>query len=751
MNTEDRDDYSGADDDQAAKWHLFAQTHMCSNDSSEVKKFLYTGVYDMTSGTVKAYPGDTVSWFHRVILYGTKSKTDIGLKPCSAEFNGNLAITDWETKVVTYAIEGGVANCKYISGKTLPGSNNFKAGDGVTLGTLSPVSPVNYNSSDKGWSFVKKVEMNDVGRAYCQTLITTPRNSDTTKGQLGSYIDSGDHCIYVPYHYPGNCDSTKGTCNLQNVPDIYEKIDPCTQGVDAEGKPVSICEGKIVKNGITPRTSASPADLVSPGDTVKFFYYLKNSGPTKSLPLSYKAYTFILKSGSNISEAMKGPRVYENFASTNCKGFRGVSSLMQKTCKSVLSGVNINIGSGSGNYPDIGKEYALLNSDGSQAIYTANLSDWSAQIGDKVCSYLMIDNWSVVDDIRASTIAASNIVCVEINKKPQIQIRGADAWAGGQWTKQDGSTGASDGGFDSYDHPEGTNRGSWSQYGVLANNGDISSFGSAGKTVHKNFPNDSCKLIFANTFNSDSCPNVGGQMYKDSALNHEIDLPKVAYLKDLDIRQRALNVSDDSIGRIGVLSGGKVLINLSSITASGVYWSYLSDSLPTEIYGAIKDNVHIIIVASGNLSITQATDTQSSTFSDLKNVPSLVVIAKDIYVKHDVNKIYGTYIARGTFYSAEDENNVAVQMKNGGDFNNQLRVNGAIISLNSPRLWRTFGGGLASSSLSGNGEVHFDSRTASEVFNYQPNLFLTPYLLNQEPSDSYKWVPTSQITLPARF
>ena len=82
-----------------------------------------------------------------------------------------------------------------------------------------------------------------------------------------------------------------------------------------------------------------------------------------------------------------------------------------------------------------------------------------------------------------------------------------------------------------------------------------------------------------------------------------------------------------------------------------------------------------------------------------------------------------------------------------GNCTNKLKINGAVISKDSPVLRRVFGSGnLTIVNQWTNNTV----TASSEWFNYTPNTWLTPYLKNSD--DSVTGFTTMNITsLPARY
>lgn len=559
-----------------------------------------------------------------------------------------------------------------------------------------------------------KITQDDVGKKVCRrTAVNAHSRSD------GGWVYSSVACVNVPYHYPGMCDDTKEDCGSL-TPD-------CTQ----DGG----CDGTILKSGVQPQTNTTQTSI-KPGETANFTYRLSNDGLTKSLDLEYRAYAFILKSGSSIdSESLSNSQVYASFSAAACGG-RGVASSDQRYCQnSIVSGTGIVIGSGAGAYPNLNTSYQVNSS----SISTSN-ANWAVEPGDKVCSYLVVDKWSVNNDKAAVTVAASNISCVTVNRNPQLQIRGSDSWAGGTWTDVDGTEQTTSGGFAGRAQAS-DQRGSWSQYGLFVYQGSTSGFGSAGSTMKSSGLNtEACKLIFANT----SCPTSTGAFYTSSSLTQNIQLPALAYSNNL--KAKANNAADSSIKVLSTVSNK---IDLASLT-SGTYWVNNSDTNNILMAtGSLKNGVNATIYIDGILEIQNNITTESTSFTELADVPSLTVVAKNIRVTSNVTYIYGTYIARDTFYSAYSATGTQSELlKDQGTYNSQLKIDGALTSRYSPRFLRTLGGGSTTSSTTVNGETHLNSMTASEIINYLPTTFLVPATSG---SSGTTWITTKQTVLPARY
>lgn len=540
-----------------------------------------------------------------------------------------------------------------------------------------------------------KITQDDVGKKVCRrTAVNAHSRSD------GGWVYSSVACVNVPYNY-----------------------------------------------SVTPETTAAQSD-VNAGDSVKFEYRLTNNGPTKTDSMNYVAYAFILKAGENIDSVISGPRT---ISSADCAG-RGVTPTSKyRACNQVTNTNGVVMGLSS-SFPNLGQAYTIMDSDKTDPIIVGS-AKWPAEPGDKICSYSVVTSkWKITNGTVDSGMRASTIKCIEVNKNPQLQIRGSDSRAGGTW----GDTGGTANGGDISGISQAVDqRGSWSQYGLHSNTGTIYGVGSAGQTTHDDSALNTgyCRLMFANT-SSDGlkhCPVFSGKFYEGSSLNYTINLPKEA-------KYTAAKIN--------------TLTSLASLPFKTVNSQrcYILDSLASGVYQAASDDMyicgsnltngkHITIVSNGTVRLSEGgVKTASTSFSKLSDVPVFTLIAKQIIVNdysgsskvNNGNSTFGTYITTGDKGFTTCDVTAPSQLQVNGTCSYQLMVNGAVVSKQTPMLLRTIGAGAGTVNITANGETHTDMTTAAEIFNYQPNMFLTPYALSAESGDAdYKTV--KQTTLPARF
>ena len=542
-----------------------------------------------------------------------------------------------------------------------------------------------YDWYNKGVSFSEsinyhyryQVRADDAEKTLCQRV----RNSWPV-GQDWKERFTPWACAYVPYDYPPN------------------QPPPGDGGKDNSGVvPTAREEHNKTK--------------VQAGDDVQFSYSLTNtSGPTVSRQIVYRPYTFILRRGAKLPQN-SGQKPYHyakdwgngSGSGVGCGG-RDIDPGAQSRCEPGVFGTSGKI------YP--GQTWPVLEKP------KYNVSNfWLAQPGDKICSYIAIDNnWSVKNDVSADTFRASNIACVVVTKSPNLNLSGSDSYA------NKGFQGAS---VSKSDKVPGTDkRGSYSQYGLLTGTDGVVNFGSAGYTTADNkYHRLACKLSYANTGNvKDDCKDLSG--LGSAGLSRSLSMP--------------------SPTNATPLTGGSN-VDLSNLPSGNYNYT---GSVPLNISGNLdKKGKHITIFAEKtDVTITGKIDADAGPYADLSDIPSFTIMAKNIKVNPGVSLITGTYVAKGHFESCKDAKNPAdLGMLPNSKCQNKLKVNGAIVSENSPIFRRTFGAG----NLQEDNQWKTDRiSSTAEWINYTPNLWLTTS--NGSSGNQLEGLTTTQVTnLPVRY
>ena len=654
-------------------------------------------VMDKSHHKAELYPGDELTWWFRAYNvsgsgFDSSPSTDfanyregwIDSRPPGWNWNQTKPEPTWGVNVFMPTQQGGPLNgdggthrqvmwgCYNWGEKcTDYGFNN----SGFRFNSNYPdegVFVTKQEAVDKHYRYI--VKSGDAGQTLCQWLRMSWNN--------GSWQQrfTPKACVKIPYHYP----------------------------------PPPNDDPKDKSSGIVPTTIAKQ-DKVQAGDTVTFDYRVENpTGPTKTRPFQYHNYTFILKRGTSLpADKDDRPAYYASWYGdgVSCKGGRSLGQRWNNNPS--LSAINPCVGwdtGATGVVLNVGDSHTLSKSYG---IYGS--SGWLAQPGDKICSYIAIDNnWSVKNDQSADTFRASNIACVVVTKSPNLNLSGSDSYA------KDGFTGS-----DVRENivPGTDKRGSYSQYGLLTGDTKVINFGSAGYTTASQANRHlACKLSYANTSSAQvDC-------------NHLKGLKPAKLSKNLSVPSRPASIT----------SLPNKYVTLDTLKSGSYYRSgelYIGKS-------ELQPGQHITIFVDGDVNIRGEITNSSNTYTKLSDIPSLIIKAEnDIKVEPQVELITGTYVATGRFESCNGAQEKGDTLGVLGLCRSKLKINGAIVSGGSPVFRRTFGAG--NEPYDNQRDPNNISSTA-EWINYTPNLWLTTS--NGSSGNQLEGLTTTQVTnLPVRY
>ncbi len=660
-------------------------------DYPHVKRSLPKAVMDNKHHNAELYPGDELTWWFRAYNvdgsgFNTSPETDFAnyregwIDLLGQNWNQTEPIPIGGSNWFQPAERGGPLNgaggthrqvmwgCYDWGDSCTDYHNGFNKGGDLDHGM--PISK--QEAVDKHYRYI--VKSGDAGQTLCQWLRMSWDN--------GSWQQrfTPKACVYIPYHYP--------------PPD----------------KP------KDKSSGIVPTTIAGQ-DKVQAGDTVTFYYRVENpTGPTKTRPFQWHNYTFILKRGASLpADKEDRPAYYASWKGdgVSCKGGRSLGgqywSGQIDPCvgwDTGATGVVLDVGESRTSY----KSYGIYGGGG-----------WLAQPGDKICSYIAVDNnWSVKNDQSADNFRASNIACVVVTKSPNLNLSGSDSYA------KDGFTGS-----DVRENivPGTDKRGSYSQYGLLTGDKNgVTSFGSAGYTTASPVNHGlACKLSYANTGNvKDDCKDLKG-LQSAGLLKKPLSMPSST---------NATPLPGGSNVDLGGLQSG----------------NYKAGSGSLRIWGDLGKGQHITIFAEkADVTITGKIDAYAGPYNKLSDIPSFTIMAKNIKVNPGVSLITGTYVAKDHFESCNGAQNntddLGMLPPPKSKCQNKLKVNGAIVSENSPIFRRTFGAG----NLQEDNQWETDRiSSTAEWIDYTPNLWLTTS--NGSSGNQLEGLTTTQVTnLPVRY
>lgn len=648
-------------------------------------------VMDKNHHKAELYPGDELTWWFRAYNVGgsgfdSSPSTDFAnyregwIDPLGQNWNRTEPKPEWMVNVFKPSERGGPLNGEggthhqvmwgcYNWGKEKKCTDYFKGFDPSNLNEGASISE--QEAVNRHYRYI--VKSGDAGQTLCQWLRMSWNN--------GSWQQrfTPKACVYIPYHYPpppddGPKDKSSGIVPIARV---------------ADGK-----------------------STVQAGDDVQFSYSLTNtsgSGSTVSRQIEYRSYTFILRRGAKLPQnSEQKPYHYAKRWDGNGVGCGGRDIIpgTQGRCEQGVGGTSERI------YP--GQTWSVPR----EPKYNVS-NKWLAQPGDKICSYIAIDNnWSVKNDQSADTFRASNIACVVVTKSPNLNLSGSDSYA------DKGFQGAS---VSKSDKVFGTDkRGSYSQYGLLTGDTKVTNFGSAGYTTARDkYHRLACKLSYANT---------------DSAQGNCNDLK---WLQPAGLSKNPLSMPSKPASVKSIPPG--------DVDFDKLQGSYHKSGNLTIGNNILKSSRHITIFVDGNVTIKGNISIDWSTqYHNLSDIPSFTIMARNIKVEPWVALITGTYVATDHFESCKDANNPAdlgMLPPPNSKCQHKLKVNGAIVSVNSPIFRRTFGAG----NLQEDNQWETDRiSSTAEWINYTPNLWLTTS--NGSSGNKLEGLTTTQVTnLPVRY
>ena len=580
----------------------------------------------------------------------------------------------------------------------------------------------------------RTITQDDVGKYLCSQITATPGGGQSGVQPTDSR-SSTVSCVYIPYDY---------------------ELTPTTD---------------TNSGGAHGGTSGT----ISYDDPIIFTGHVTNmngnvNGPTKSRSTDWQAFIFVIPNTvSKIPEGISRSSLIGTLSNSYVGTIYGLSSVSNYESIGTRDNPNNCAGSDTrtiftpGASVDVCKTIDLAN----------KLNEFRLNLGDRIC-FAVWTSMSWAEPANTHTDAKQTSTnrsysapsCLTVSKSPQIQLKGANSKSGAKRFGQTELTGSQYGGGFEGRFSSNPDRGSWSQHGLLSS-GNITNFGSTGYTLDSN-RDKACKLLFANVpeggNGGSNCNGNDSEKYGKLGIDDRIiTIPKMAERNKTELNNL------ESKGDVKKLTN--TTFSLTTL-ASGTYYS-TSDLTITASTLAKKKFITIVAVSpntSTKSTITIAGNIETNpadTYTKMEEVPNLTIIADNINVQsvstttpgQTITKLFGTYIAKERFSTCTYQYNSTSFAGNSGGTSialaglelhytpttngsglcqNQLTVQGAVITKNRPELRRVFGAGRD------------DQAIPSEVFNYTPNLYLTPYTLGQT-GNANNWQMTDLRQLPSRL
>jgi hypothetical protein len=328
-------------------------------------------------------------------------------------------------------------------------------------------------------------------------------------------------------------------------------------------------------------------------------------------------------------------------------------------------------------------------------------------LGSQLCFALSVSGYNAGRDPNDGWWRHGAPDCIRIGKTPKLQVWGGDVAARGSI-----STSTTVKGADVF--------GSWVEYGAFSvggNNGFASSAGLVGQTSSDQ--SSWSKLTFANV------SSTGSAAYGSYASATDFrQLPSVAsYFKSFTNTQPYGGALNDN----AFATGGPITVRTAGNLTLGA--------------GQLDAGKSVVIVADGTVTINGDITYAGGNLASFKDIPQLVIIAKDIRIEQGVKNVDAWLVASDTIDTCSNVGPAGQMPANGtvmkGDVCAELlTINGPVIA-NKLILKRTAGSGTDTK-----------SGDPAEIINLRPDAYLWAQLVA---TGSGKAQTVYSVELPPRF
>lgn len=436
---------------------------------------------------------------------------------------------------------------------------------------------------------------------------------------------------------------------------------------------------------LRPYVTTDLAEVIEPNATVNVTPSVVNTGPTRSLSTQWQVTQIIVAPGKSVPNSAGG--LSASTAPPCGNYFRSGSAV----CTTIRNGTSI--------FNESGGVYSG-SAMGAIPVVASDLG-----VGTQICFALSVQPYSSA----SSNWNHSAPTCLTVGKKPKIQVHGGDLSVGKLFSGATTNTKRVQTSI-SAKNDAGTRKvfGSWIEYGIFAT-GTISGAGSRSAYAGPNGSTDvaACaphRLSFTNALStSDStCGSVG--RYIPAKL-----IPNVL-------------ASFPGVGEELAIPNAVVPNSLIPATGGSYIGTYDGDIKLNP--STLAPGKSIILKVSGTVTITANQtydpDNKNARYTELSQLPQLIIIANKIIIESKVTNVDAWLIANGTNGIIEtcDTGSTTYVLSTDATklssekCNEPLTINGPVMA---KQLWlrRTGGSGVGA-----------QSGDPAEIFNLRPDAYL---------------------------
>jgi len=646
--------------------------------------------------TSKNKPGDTITWTHKVTNDGkTATNRDVSYyyKDASGavdnhQLDSGTAIkgsASFESSYTVTQADVGKDICRAT------GANPKSSSDtGVTTSdsacinipysfSLTPETKISVDKQTPGSTitFQHKITNNGKTKTNAPVTYTThisrvnlPASSSPSLGNVTAGTNLQEKLDYDPIP-ASNTGNNNGSAKIlidwfnysyqikqddvNNWVCGYLSAKPASQNNPPEYVSSFICKFIPYDYTLTPSVTVNPSEYIESGATYTVSPSVNNSGPTKSESIEWQLTRTIVLPGKTIDNKNGGISDTEP-----CTYYDNANAV----CSRVETGTTV-----------FNNDSTWLSGTKLDK-YISEAGDYA--VGTHICFALSVKPYKNGENKWSHSVA----VCIIVSKKPKVQVWGGDLISGGGVTSSTSIKGIS-------------MFGSWVEYGIFAaglikGTASGSAFAGNGLTPIST-PVSPCGYSML------SFVNAGTSACSSSSIIGN-------YTSSWPVTDIAASFPGDGEPISGTF--------VPSSTGEGVH-IYSAGDLKLDTSELFKKTV--IIKASGTVTIIGNQTYSNGPYTNVSDLPQLVIIAKDIVINGDVKNVDAWLVAK----PAVDKTGGSIKTCNEigntvGKCNNKLTVNGPVIA-KTLYLYRTAGSGIENATAIGD---------PAEVFNLRADAYL---------------------------
>ncbi len=663
---------------------------------------------------VYAKPGDTISFN---ASYNPTLQWAYALYPDYMQINGGAIYTNNNNPKKSL---GGMFNDKIGS---LKWKNGFAVNSSSKIGTVNGTDVIGFNKN-----FLLKAGCKTFPTSDQNCIISSPTNPNTYK------IDNSDvGLVLTESAYMNSNDSVKTTPTQVNF--YYKSSSQFVSNVITNQTIGNSVNAKIPYNFTTDINIKLGCNSNSQNDQDKCLYPSgENGSATVNVSIKPKSNRYTTNSSSETYATKSNAKIKlvlyipKNTATT--EGIENYGNLNSSLCSRYNS---------SSCYEAFTEESIVLNQEGNKSGIKKDISGQNFNIpdldaGTEVCvAAAVYPSTSGSDDNLSpngsNTWNISKAQCFTVYKKPSIQVWGGDVFSAGPISTPLAKKRHIKGVNDPFNMTSTNIRaafGSFTELGLMPLMA-VDGFASGAAT---GFSGNNSGFLAPSETGSKSLINTPGGYSKEpnGGYSSFCELSRLTF-GNAGASQNSSPKCNDSVPGLGGSSSSSVNTDITSLVSTFVNMSDDEATKKNIAVHRISGNYELqkedISIENGQTKVIYTEGTTDSNYvtirnnieyptgryTDLSNIPKMIIFANNIRIDCNVTRIDAVLIAKGTVNTCVNSSGNTPDI-NDGARSKQLRINGSVIA-GKLEANRTYGAATGSNSI-----------VPAEIINYDTTLYL---------------------------